>query len=140
MKIFVDNGELSGYYYLCFHENMKMIFKRLFMKVGLQPFSVKKALASDPVKTTRTVAEMGYRYLEPIVPGVAKELLDVPKDKLLRVLDETGAKLVSVQATSLNLEKATRIMDFYASLGIKYVMAGSGAVNMNPSVYPVVSK
>jgi sugar phosphate isomerase/epimerase len=106
------------------------------MKLGLQLFSVKKALASDPVKTIRAVAEMGYHYLEPIVPGVEPDTareFGVPKDELLRVLDETGAKLVSIHFNNLNFEKAAQIMDFYASLGIRYIMAGSGAVNMDPT-------
>ena len=46
------------------------------MKVGIQLFSVKEALAKNPKGTLKQVADLGYKYLEPI-PCLAMRALSV---------------------------------------------------------------
>jgi sugar phosphate isomerase/epimerase len=113
------------------------------MKVGLQLYSVRNALASDPVKTIRAIAEMGYRYLEPAVPGTEADAageFGIPTGEFRRLLDETGAKIVSVHTHRFNREKSTQILDFYASFGAKYIMITSGSVNFDPAKEDVLKE
>ena len=68
------------------------------MKVGIQLYSVRDEMKKDPVNAIRQVAEIGYKNLEfasssaDTDPGVG---FGVDADTMVKLLDETGAKMVS---------------------------------------------
>ena len=68
------------------------------MKVGIQLFSVKEALAKDPKGTLKQVADLGYKYLEPFanpLPGDESTFgLQMPLEEAKAFLKENGLQVV----------------------------------------------
>ena len=81
------------------------------MKVGIQLYSVRDEMKKDPVNAIRQVAEIGYKNLEfasscaDTDPGVG---FGVDADTMVKLLDETGAKMVAATSARSTRTRSTR--------------------------------
>ena len=94
------------------------------MKIGIQLYSLRNAMAEDPLGTLGKVMDMGYRYLEvanhkaDTNPGIG---YDVPMDKLKDLLTQKNASIVSAHVFPLIPEKLGPSLEFFSKLGTKYI-------------------
>jgi sugar phosphate isomerase/epimerase len=94
--------------------------------VGLEMYSVRNALAKDPMGTVRAVAEMGYQGLEFFAPYFAWTLAQ-GKD-MRKLLDDLGIRCFSTHNDSgyFAADKLAHARELNLILGSKYtVMASS---------------
>lgn len=90
------------------------------LKVGIQLYSVKNAIAQKPYEVLRQVAETGYRYIEAANhnamrdPGVG---FGVTARELKRSLDELGLQIVGCHVNPLREEYLQEVLDYHAELG-----------------------
>ena len=90
------------------------------LKIGIQLYSVKNAIAKQPYEVLRQVAEAGYRYIEAANhnaehdPGVG---FGVPARQLQRSLDELGLQIVGCHVNPLQEELLQDVLDYHAELG-----------------------
>ena len=90
------------------------------LKVGIQLFSVKNAMAADPIAAIKEVAAAGYKYLE-----VANSKADtdpgsgfgMTPDELLGALEGTGAKIISGHIRPINDETLPGIIAWHKAVG-----------------------
>lgn len=84
------------------------------LKVGIQLFSVKDAMAADPVATIEQVAAAGYKYLETANNRIGEEkglAIGMDTDTLNAVLEKTGSRVVSAHLFPLDEESVKRISE-----------------------------
>lgn len=95
------------------------------MKVGIQLFSVKNNMAKDPLGTIRQVIEMGYRYLEGANHGAGQDNgigFGVKAEELKKLLDETGASMVSCHLAPVSMENIDAVIEYQQAIGTKYIV------------------
>jgi len=90
--------------------------------VGLELYSVREALKTDPEGTVRAVAQMGYEVVEFYAPYF--EWTEAQAKQMRKVMDELGIKCYSTHnneeyLSGKNLERAR---DLNLILGAKYVV------------------
>lgn len=94
------------------------------MKVGIQLYSVRDEMKKDPINAIRQVAEIGYKNLEfasssaDTDPGVG---FGVDADTMLKLLDETGAKLISGHIRPIDENTIDAIIAYHEKVGTKYL-------------------
>lgn len=94
------------------------------MKVGIQLYSVRDEMKKDPVNAIRQVAEIGYKNLEfasscaDTDPGVG---FGVDADTMVKLLDETGAKMVSGHIRPIDENTIDAIIAYHTKIGTKYL-------------------
>lgn len=112
------------------------------MKVGIQLFSVKEALAKDPKGTLRQVAELGYRYIEPFChpqPGDETSFgLYMGLEEARAFLKEVGLQVVGVHYYPLGCEGFEAFCQYYKALGVEQV--GSGGAHFPGGQSDVLAK
>lgn len=90
------------------------------LKIGLQLFSVRNALARDPWGTLDAIAKSGFKFLEAANhdadrdPGVG---FGVEAQPLRRALDDLGLAVVGCHINPLRLDILPRALDYQAELG-----------------------
>lgn len=85
-------------------------------KIGLQLYSIRDEMEKDVYSALKKVKEAGYDYVE------FAGFFDVSANDMKKMLDEIGLKAISVhQNVPGFLEKADFLMDYYKTLGLKYV-------------------
>lgn len=90
------------------------------IKVGIQLYSVKNAIAERPYEVLHQVAEAGYHYVEAANhnavndPGVG---FGVPANRLKRTLDELGLQIVGCHVNPLREDLLPEVLDYHAELG-----------------------
>ena len=95
------------------------------LPVGLEMYSVRKAMMEDLMGTTRKVAQMGYQDVEYYAPyyewttGQAKEVR--------KLLDDFGVKCLSTHNAVTNYQPANiqKAIDLNKILGTRYVVISS---------------
>ena len=95
------------------------------MKVGIQLFSVKNYMAKDALGTIRKVIDSGYRYLEGANHMADKDYgigFGVSADDLKKILDDTGAKVISCHYMPLSLDTIGPILEYQEKIGTKYIV------------------
>jgi sugar phosphate isomerase/epimerase len=96
------------------------------MKVGIQLYSVRNHMAKDPIGTIRYVAEAGYRYIEAANHQADKDSgvgFGVGAKEIKKILEGTGAKIVSAHIFPLTPETIKPVLDYFAELGAAYIVA-----------------
>lgn len=98
------------------------------MKVGIQLFSVKEALAKDPKGTLKQVADLGYKYLEPFanpLPGDESTFgLQMPLEEAKAFLKENRLQVVGAHYYPLGCEAFEEFCNYYKELGAEQVGSG----------------
>ena len=98
------------------------------MKVGIQLFSVKEALAKNPKGTLKQVADLGYKYLEPFanpLPGDESTFgLQMPLEEAKAFLKENGLQVVGAHYYPLGCEAFEEFCNYYKELGAEQVGSG----------------
>lgn len=90
------------------------------LKVGIQLYSVKNAIAQKPFEVLRQIAETGYRYIEAANhhaaedPGVG---FGVPARELKKSLDGLGLQIVGCHVNPLREDLLQEVLDYHAELG-----------------------
>jgi sugar phosphate isomerase/epimerase len=95
------------------------------LPVGLELYSVRKALEADLMGTLREVAKIGYEDVEfysPYFQWTPEQAKDVRK-----LLDEVGMKCFSTHNSFANYrpENAQKVIDYNGILGSRYAIAAS---------------
>lgn len=94
------------------------------MKVGIQLYSVRDEMKKDPISAIRQVAEIGYKNLEfasssaDTDPGVG---FGVDADTMAKLLEETGAKMVSGHIRPIDENTIGAIIEYHEKIGTKYL-------------------
>jgi sugar phosphate isomerase/epimerase len=92
------------------------------MKVGIQLYSVRNAMAKDPIATLRQVVDCGYKYLETANYNADKDPgtgFGVSPREMNKILDDSGAKVVGAHMDPLdNLQP---ILDYFEAIGCKRI-------------------
>lgn len=93
--------------------------------VGLELYSVRKALKDDPMGTVRAVAGMGYQCVEFYAPYF--DWTESQTKEMRKLLDDLGIRCYSTHNDSsyLGPEKISRARDLSLILGCKYVVMAS---------------
>ena len=90
------------------------------VKIGLQLYSVRNALAQDPWGSLRRIGELGFRYIEAANhhadtdDGVG---FGVPADELTSRLDDYGLSLVGCHVNPLDLDRLPVVLDYHQAVG-----------------------
>lgn len=90
------------------------------LKIGIQLYSVKNAIARQPYEVLRQIAEAGYRYIEAANHNAQKDPgvgFGVPAGELKRSLDELGLQIVGCHVNPLREDLLPEILDYHAELG-----------------------
>ncbi len=90
------------------------------MKVGIQLFSVKEAMAKDPIAAIKEVASIGYKYLEVANNQADKDPgsgFGMSPEELLGALEGTGAKIISGHIAPINEETLPSIIAWHKAVG-----------------------
>jgi sugar phosphate isomerase/epimerase len=96
------------------------------MKVGIQLYSVRNHMGKDPIGTIRYVAEAGYRYLEVANHNADKDSgvgFGVGAKEIKKVLEGTGARIISAHISPINTEIIKPVLEYYAELGSAAMVA-----------------
>jgi sugar phosphate isomerase/epimerase len=90
--------------------------------VGLELYSVREGLKSDPEGTLRAVAKMGYECVEFYAPYF--DWTEAQAKQTRKLLDELGMRCYSTHnaATNLSPENIQKARDFNLILGSKYLV------------------
>lgn len=90
------------------------------MKVGVQLYSVKNAMAENPIKCLKDVAELGFKYIEPANSNADKDFgigLGMPAKELKKYLDDLGLQVVNSHVSPLDEENVKRVVEYHKILG-----------------------
>ena len=90
------------------------------LKVGIQLYSVKDAMAKDPIAAIKEVAEIGYKYLEVANFDAAKDPgcgFGMTPEQLLTALDGTGARIISSHIGNLTEETLPAVIEWHKAVG-----------------------
>jgi sugar phosphate isomerase/epimerase len=100
--------------------------------IGLELFSVRSALASDPTGTVKKVAGMGYQVVEFFSPYYSWTL-DQAKD-MKKLLDDLGIKCHSTHngTDSFRAANLQKTIDLNHAIGGKFVVLASSIQSKNP--------
>jgi sugar phosphate isomerase/epimerase len=90
------------------------------LKIGLQLYSVRNALAESSSATLERIADLGYRYLEAANHAAATDDgigFGVPAHELRSMLSDLGLQMVGCHVNPLNLDRLPAILDYQAEIG-----------------------
>lgn len=92
------------------------------VKVGLQLFSIKEAMAKNPLEAIKKAAECGYRYLEAANHNALEDEgigFGVSTTELKKVLADTGTQIISAHIYPFDKEKYKAILEYNAEIGTR---------------------
>ena len=95
------------------------------LKVGIQLYSVKNAMAKDPLATIRQVAATGYKYIETANHHADKDCgcgFGVSAQDLKAQLVDYGAQVVSGHIFPMREDNIGAIIDYYNELGARFLI------------------
>lgn len=93
------------------------------IKIGLQLYSVRNALAADPWETLEAIADAGYKTIEAANhdarndPGVG---FSVSASEFRSKLDELGLSIVGCHINPLDVDILPRALEYQAELGNRF--------------------
>ncbi|MDO4459304.1 MAG: sugar phosphate isomerase/epimerase [Clostridia bacterium] len=90
------------------------------MKVGIQLFSVKEAMAKDPIAAIKEVADIGYKYLEVANFDAAKDPgcgFGMSPEQVLSSLEGTGARIISSHIGNVTEETVGEVIKWHKAVG-----------------------
>lgn len=90
------------------------------LKVGIQLYSVKNAIAGNPRAVLEKLAETGYRYVEAANHNAASDPgvgFGLPAREMRQTLEEFGLKIVGCHVNPLREDLLPAVLDYHAELG-----------------------
>lgn len=99
------------------------------MQVGIQLYSVRNSMQEDPLGTIQKVAECGYKYLEAANHNALEDQgvgFGVSAKELKKVLDDSGAQIVSAHIYPFDEEKYKAVMEYNLEIGNKNIIYPMG--------------
>ena len=90
------------------------------LRIGLQLYSVRNALADSTQATLERVSELGFRYLEAANHNAASDDgigFDVPAGDLRSVLDDLGLQVVGCHVNPLRMDRLPAVLDYQQQIG-----------------------
>lgn len=90
------------------------------LRVGIQLYSVRKAMKADPVDTIRKVAETGYRYLEVANHNAMSDYgvgFGISSEELNSLLKKTNASVASAHIFPFNEENYKHVIAYNQRIG-----------------------
>ena len=94
------------------------------MKVGIQLYSVRRALKRDPYGTLAKVAAAGYRYVEAANHDAMQDDgvgFGVPAGRLKESLDKLGMRIIGCHINPLRLDRLPAVLDYHQALGNRQI-------------------
>ena len=94
------------------------------IKVGIQLYSVRNALAAHPYETLDAVAKLGYRYVEAANHNAAEDDgvgFGVPAVNMKNTLKKNGMQIVGCHVNPLRLDRLPAILEYHQKLGNKQI-------------------
>jgi sugar phosphate isomerase/epimerase len=88
-------------------------------------YSVRESMAADPIETTRSVIEMGYRHLEfaNLTDGDHGVGFTVDPGELRELITAAGAQPVSTHVGRWDEDSLADVIAFHRDLGTKYLVS-----------------
>lgn len=91
--------------------------------VGLQLYTIRDAMAADPIGSLQKLSDMGYKNMELASYADGKFYGYAPAE-FKKILNDMGMEAVSshaaVESTGITIENATLMAEAHAELGVKY--------------------
>ena len=91
--------------------------------VGLQLYTVRDAMAADPIETLQKLSDMGYKNMELANYSDGKFYGYAPAE-FKKIVNDMGMEIISshaaVESAGITIENATKMADAHAELGAKY--------------------
>lgn len=94
------------------------------IKVGIQLYSVRNALAARPYETLDAVAKLGYKYVEAANHNAAVDDgvgFGVPAENMKATLDKNGMQIVGCHVNPLRLDRLPAVLEYHQKLGNKQI-------------------
>jgi sugar phosphate isomerase/epimerase len=94
------------------------------LRIGLQLYSVRKALASSTPATLQRLSDLGLRYLEAANHAAATDDgigFGVPARELRTMLDDLGLQIVGTHVNPLDLDRLPAILDYQQEIGCRQI-------------------
>ena len=103
--------------------------------IGLELYSVRSALAADPMGTVKKVAAIGYQVVEFFSPYYMWTL-DQAKD-MKKLLDDLGIKCNSTHNGLVSFQPANlqKTIDLNHAIGAKFVVLASSSQTKDPDYW-----
>ncbi len=95
------------------------------LKVGIQLYSVKNAMAKDPITAIGEVACVGYKYIEAANHHADKDSgcgFGVSAKELKKQIEPYGSHVVSGHIFPMNPQTIDPVIEYYTALGAKYLV------------------
>lgn len=89
------------------------------LQIGLQLYSIKEAMAKDPVQAIKDVAAVGYKNLELANLNAEKDFgcgFNVSASELKKVAEDCGANIFSAHIDPLNDDNLHPVLEYHAEL------------------------
>lgn len=91
--------------------------------VGLQLYSIRDAMSTDPVGTLKKVSYLGYKHLE-LANYVNGKFYGYKPAEFKKIVSDLGMETISSQTyiidAGINCDNAKQLADTHAELGLKY--------------------
>ena len=95
------------------------------LKVGIQLYSIKNAMAKDPIAAIGEVARIGYKYIETANHRTDQDCgcgFGVEAEHLKEQLAPYGSQVISGHIFPMNMDTIDAIIAYYSVLGAKYLV------------------
>ena len=106
-------------------QNMREAKISMALKVGVQLYSVRDHMKSDPVGTLEKVAATGYHRLEAansnaaVDPGIG---LGMPADQVCDLLDRLGARIIGSHVSPFDDTDSRTVIDYHKAIGNRNII------------------
>ena len=95
------------------------------MKIGIQLYSVRQSMATNPVKTIDQVVQQGYNYLEAANHNALEDFgvgFGLAAADLKELLDKRRASMVSAHVSPLNPDNIGSVLEYNKVIGTKFLV------------------
>jgi sugar phosphate isomerase/epimerase len=91
--------------------------------IGLQLYTIRDAMGTDPRGSLKKVSDSGYRYVEPAGYADGK-FYGIDPEEFRKIVNDLGMEVISshtqVEAQGITLDNAKKMAEDHARLGVKY--------------------
>lgn len=94
------------------------------IKVGIQLYSVRNALAQKPYETLKAVSDIGYKYIEAANHNAAEDDgvgFGVPAEKMKESMDSYGLQIAGCHINPLMPQRLPKIFEYHSKIGNKQI-------------------
>lgn len=94
-------------------------------KIGLQLYTIRDAMVSDPAGSLKIVADTGYKYVE-LADYANRKFYGYAPAEFLKMVRDLGMEIISshtqVEGVGVTLDNAKIMAEDHATLGVKYCL------------------